>query len=474
MDHPEISSPPSIFERCRDVRQQLLGLISRMDDDGPQKAALSDTMERFMLWAGNLGAMRQPSSKLSLDQRLAKAPEVHGLICRHLDDIGEALDDLSSLLSGADSADADDFKVSYQDTEEDEPFDEAAMILEVVAEATNSLFRLGILVRKASPTDRFKRALQMSDTSFNDAFDIGYVREKYPKMRDSEKDWLATRLGRLISQRRLFIKYSRDHKVRLQFQEPTDGDLPEQLATQTERRSSKATTFHIDRLPVSVLAPPPETVPELEEEDADEVMSVMSTSTMSNSLSILRLPTLADLSVDGKPFECPICFTLQHFRREKAWRVHAFRDLKAYVCTAGASSQCNGEYFGDRNTWFEHELHHHRSNYACTLCSAHEPVSHDVFLHHMAVHHPQVSGHQLRAVEDVSRQLPAHLDVNDCPFCDDWADQIHQRSDPKGKRPAADSTFPDNPTLVSATRFKRHVALHHEQLAIFALPRMAE
>ncbi|KAK4212994.1 hypothetical protein QBC37DRAFT_464736, partial [Rhypophila decipiens] len=441
--------------RCRDVRQRFLALISRIDNDGPQKAALSDTVERLMLWAGNLGAMRQPSSKLSLDQRLAKAPEVHGLICRHLDDIGEELDDLSSLLSGADSPDADDFKVPDQDAEEDEPFHEAAMILEAVAEAINSLFRLGILVRKASPTDRFKRALQMSDISFNDASDIGYVRDKYPKMRDSEKDWLATRLGRLISQRRVFIKYSRDHKVRLQFEEPTAGDLPEQLATQTERQSSKATTFHIDRLP----------------EDADEVMSVMSASTMSNSLSVLRLPTLADLSVDGEPFECPICFTLQDFRREKAWRVHAFRDLKAYVCTAGGSSQCNGEYFGDRNTWFEHELHHHRSTYACTLCSAHEPVSHDVFLHHMTVHHPQVSGHQLRAVGDVSRQPPTHFDANDCPFCDDWADQIRQRADPKGERPATVSFPPDDPTLVSATRFKRHVALHQEQLAIFALPR---
>lgn len=437
-----------------------------------------------MLWAGNLGAMRQPSSRLSLDQRLANAPEVHGLICRHLADICEAVDDLSgTILAGPgskvkgdspDDDDDDDTEISDPDMESDEPFDEASMILEVIAEAISSLFRLGILVRKASPTDRFKRALQMSDTMFNDTFDIGYVREKHPKIRNSHQDWLPTRLGRLISKRRMFIKYSREHKARLEFDEPPPGDLPERQAAQTERQSSKATTFHLDQLPPSALAPPAENEAGPEEEDVDEVMSVMSASTMSNTLSVLKLPALADLSADGQFFECPICFTLQRFQREKAWRVHAFRDLKAYVCTAGGSDQCNGEYFGDRNTWFEHEMQHHRAQYACTLCHDQQPVSRDAFVSHVAECHPHLTSHQLKAVEDVSRHVPTHFDANDCPFCDDWAEQIRQRADPTGKRPVRPISSSNTTTMVSATRFKRHVALHQEQLAIFAVPRTVE
>ncbi|KAK3314614.1 hypothetical protein B0H66DRAFT_316092 [Apodospora peruviana] len=349
------------------------------------------------------------------------------------------------------------------------------MIVEVIGESITLLFRLGILVRKASPTDRFKRALQMSSAPFNESFDISYVTEKHPKMKDSGAGWLTTRLGRIISQRRLFIKYSRDHKVRLAF----DGAIPDQLATQTERQSSKASTFHLEQLPMSALASatPGTQMQQLEEEDVDDVMSVMSASTMSDNLSVLRLPSLADLSVDGKPFECPICFTLQHFHREKAWRVHAFRDLKAYVCTAGGPDQCESEYFGDRNTWFEHELYQHRSQYVCALCQDDQPVSRAVFRLHMAESHQQVPEQQVAAVEDLSRQTPTHFDAADCPFCDDWAEQIRQRADTKGKRPMvipAAASRAKSVTLVSATRFKRHVALHQEQLAIFALPRHTE
>lgn len=467
----------TIFERCLDTRRQFVDLLSKLEDHQVQKVVLSDSLERFMLWAGNLGAMRQPSSKLSLDQRLIRAPEVHGLIFQHVGDIHEAVGDLFGVLL-QDGAPEND----YQETlgpgpDAEEPFDEPGMLLEVIAEAISSLFRLGILVRKSSSTDRFKRALQMSDISFDDTFDIGYVSEKYPKMRDPEKGWLTSRLGRLISQRRLFIKYSRDHKARLEYQEPLRGEISEEHATQTQRQSSKATTFHLDRLPASVLAPSPpdlEDVPQLEEEDIDEVVSVMSASTMSNALSVLKLPALADLSADGQAFECPICFTLQHFQREKAWKTHAFRDLKAYVCTAGESDRCNEEYFGDRNTWFEHELYYHRAKYICAICQDQQPIPYSAFSQHMSANHPQVPGNHLRGIEEGSRRIPTYLNANDCPFCDDWAEQIRQNADPKGKRPVLPTHLSDSPCMVSTVRFKRHVALHQEQLAIFALPRMVE
>lgn len=277
-----------------------------------------------------------------------------------------------------------------------------------------------------------------TDTAFNDSFDIDYVKEKHPKMRDSQEDWLPTRLGRLISKRRQFIKYSRHHKVRLELD---DGD----------------------HLPPSALAPRTENEAEVEEEDADEVMSAMS-----NASSVLKLPALADLSADGDTFECPICFTLQTFQREKAWRVHAFCDLRAYVCTTRDSEQCDGEYFGDRDTWFEHELHQHRAQYTCTLCQNQQPLSSNAFKSHIAERHPQLDHHQLQAVEHVSRQTPIHFDANDCPFCNDWAEQIQQRADPRWK--SSSNTI----TMVSATRFRRHVALHQEQLAIFSVPRAVE
>lgn len=92
---------PSIASKSRDVRQRLVDLTSYLaghQHDGDdrvagQGATMLDALERFTLWAGNMGAMHSRPSKLSLDQRLAPAPEVHELVCQLLDDLAEALDD---------------------------------------------------------------------------------------------------------------------------------------------------------------------------------------------------------------------------------------------------------------------------------------------------------------------------------------------------------------------------------------------
>ncbi|KAK3390306.1 hypothetical protein B0H63DRAFT_538563 [Podospora didyma] len=346
-----------------------------------------------------------------------------------------------------------------------------------MAEPIKALFRLGILVRKTGgPTDRFKRALQMSSTTFIETTDINYVTDKHPKMGRACQGWLSTRLGRAIAQRRTFIKYSRDHKARLAFQAPVEPETRQQiLETWTELQSSKASTFHLDSLSTSPKAW--EGDDELPENEDDDV-SVMSASTMSHALSVLKLPQLAELSSDREPFECPTCYTLQSFQREKSWRVHAFRDLKAYVCTAGGSD-CDTDYFSDRNTWFEHEIRHHIAAYACTLCQGPKVTSQDNFRAHLVNEHHHFSEQQMETLQDVSRQIPSRFLAEDCPFCDDWGQRIHERQlkaqDPKGKWPSEPSTSDaqKTTTLVSATRFKRHVALHQEQLAIFAMSRAA-
>jgi hypothetical protein len=56
--------------------------------------------------------------------------------------------------------------------------DEAHQILEVILQSISSLFRIGILIRKAGPRDRFKRALQVPEFGFPESFDINYVRDK--------------------------------------------------------------------------------------------------------------------------------------------------------------------------------------------------------------------------------------------------------------------------------------------------------
>lgn len=201
--------------------------------------------------------------------------------------------------------DTEDF-IGFEDLR-DEASDEIHMNLELISESLRTLFRIGVLVRKAAPDNRFERALQSSKLAFLDAFDIDYVREKHPKLKAQEHTWLAERLGRGIAKRRQFVKYCRDHRARLALDEREVAD-----GATTVLQSSKATTLHPEKLP-------PTLIDEGEEEE-DDAVSFVSISTVTDGLSTLSLPRLTDLSETGEPFECPICFTLQSIKKEHVWR----------------------------------------------------------------------------------------------------------------------------------------------------------
>ncbi len=180
------------------------------------------------------------------------------------------------------------------------PLDEATIMLQIILESMRSLFRIGVLVQKSSPRDRFKRALKASQMPILASFDIDRVEQKHPKTRSTG---LATRLGGAIAKRRQFIMYCRDHRLHL----GTDEEDTKVLATATQRVSSKATTF----------VPQPDT---LQVEPEHDAVTTLTVSTISDSTSDLQLPRLADLCQNQEPFECPICFTLQSFQSESCWR----------------------------------------------------------------------------------------------------------------------------------------------------------
>lgn len=143
-------------------------------------------------------------------------------------------------------------------------------------------------------------------------------------------------------------------------------------------------------------------------------------------------------------------------------RLHAFRDLKAYVCTF-SDQKCQNELFDDRDMWFEHELHYHRSQYNCNLCGEGVFTSKSVFELHIELSHGSFAPDQMSMLVDTGRQVPSSINARDCPFCDEWAETIQFGRNGELKS-----------TAVSPTRFKRHVATHQEQLAIFSVPRSSE
>lgn len=186
---------------------------------------------------------------------------------------------------------------------------EVNLILAFMSQCLKALFRIGMLVRRATPRDRFERALQHSELAFSAQFDKSHIQQNYPKLDSKDSDWLACRLGGANAKRRQFIAYSREHQAKLEAK-ANDNTMD----AITIAQSSKATTFAI---------PGSSSATEFLHthlEAANDSVSLVSASTALDRDKKLRLPSLADLAKDGEHFECPICFNLQSFRGEKSWR----------------------------------------------------------------------------------------------------------------------------------------------------------
>lgn len=201
--------------------------------------------------------------------------------------------------AGVDSLEED--RVS--DTEDISREEQVNQELDMVSQCLKALFRIGILVRKSTPRDRFERALQQSELAFPAECDTNYVEERYPKLASKDANWLASRLGVANAKRRQFIHYVREATLEAEDMNPMADT------------SSKATTFVI---PGNLSKPILQERSPIEEED--DLVSLVSASTTFDNNSTLTLPSLSDLGPDGENFECPICFTLQSFKKEKSWK----------------------------------------------------------------------------------------------------------------------------------------------------------
>lgn len=137
------------------------------------------------------------------------------------------------------------------------------------------------------------------------------------------------------------------------------------------------------------------------------------------------------------------------------------------MCTLGGG-ECDAELFEDRDSWFEHELKEHRSQYSCILCKS-GGFSIVALQAHILKAHGNFSDAQIKILQEEGRENPTRYEARSCPFCDDWAEILLQKT--KSGIQSLDSM---QGILVNHSRFKRHVASHQEQLAIFALPRAKE
>ena len=84
--------------------------------------------------------------------------------------------------------------------------------------------KASIVIRDATPRDRFTKAVTSAKYPFIDFFDISHVGHRFPKLDIDSREWLRIRLGRANTQRRQYLKYCREHHEK--FHEPSDDFKP--------------------------------------------------------------------------------------------------------------------------------------------------------------------------------------------------------------------------------------------------------
>lgn len=107
----------------------------------------------------------------------------------------------------------------------------------------------------------------------------------------------------------------------------------------------------------------------------------------------------------------------------------------------------------------------------CKLCGCHYAAA-KLLEQHVINDHGPYSNDEIKSIIEHGKLVPSQLRAQDCPFCDKWALILSQRRHGTGGQ--APPSIQQADVLVPLTQFKRHLATHQEQIAIFALPRHME
>jgi hypothetical protein len=483
----------SVSEQCRSCLTALRNIDSALSKPGHESRRVShdqiiEEVDRFSLWTGNIGALHQPDSPMSIESRLREASDVLTHILSLLDDLGEVAHELLDIVTGErdgmralasqDQAEAGSNEDDAASSEEDEISEENELLQEISGTITR-LFRVSSLIRQAAPTDLFAKALSRSRYRYNDQFDIAHVGEKYPKLAIDEYAWLRARLGRAITQRRHYLSYIQDHREKLEgtishnmretsaAKSQVPVNQPLQAVKPRMDSASRPSTFFTK---ATTIVPERITPQMLVAEESDPEDDARSYTTISRSVdgdyetsTVVRIPALDDLrNGTRKEIECPFCFRMKKFKNERTWRRHVFSDLHSYVCTF---PECDAPYFGDINEWFRHEMQNHRVSYKCMLCKDKLFYHKEKYLAHVRRKHPDMlEDGEEQTVLDIARKPLEQIPAEQCPCCSEWVDRLKERG-VSASLPIIGDTLAVVPTV-----FKRHLASHLEQLALFAIP----
>jgi hypothetical protein len=267
---------------------------------------LKEACARFNIWKNNIGAHRK--GQASLDYRLRDASNLQKTVVDLLQDILSALKDVNGIVVGEtvpwdkkDPTEPSNDMISTTDFEgadPDEPQTELGQILSYVLDSIKCLLRLSISIKHPAPHDRFLRSANI-DTSPYEQYDINHVRSKFP----SSPEFLADRLGKANSKRRLYLKYREQHRQRLERDQGPDNQTVASSLPSAVRQSTVNIKDNLD-----------------EPQIRDDISMTSYAQTEAGPDTTLTVPKMPLEAENKEEFECPYCYTIVSVGNKKEWK----------------------------------------------------------------------------------------------------------------------------------------------------------
>ncbi|KAJ6036183.1 hypothetical protein N7540_000462 [Penicillium herquei] len=481
-----MTDPTSIADlssACKTIFSSIKRQLVLLDDGNNEEPLqgfshdeFADASARFRMWAENLGAFQK--NKSSLDYRVRQS-DLRIEILRLLKELRSSLEIFTgereqvTWYEGDDDSDEELSSSSTSDEQDDispTPDKVPVLVTEcsqrqvIIQDTIGSLLTLSILIYNSSRRNKFARSSR--EKEYDTRFDISHVAQCFPHA--SQNQALLEKLGKANAQRRQWLSYRKRHHSKItagvsrqnsvDLQSVTETEIPAQMLdsgflVSTLQIPSKVSTTEATTLRSQMHGYQAHD-PDIRDTFSESNFSFSMSSHVSHPFKLLPRPPRE--SADGRPFECPLCFTIVTLSGGDSWMKHVYEDLSAYVCTF---ENCATPLFDSRHDWFHHEMEVHRRQWSCPFCGELFTKSHDLKVHTESSHRDSLKHIDQASVLAIASQPLGHIPASSCPLCDYEATLRSRIGD-------FDSTM-----TVTPAKFRSHLGHHLEQLALFVLPR---
>ncbi|KAK3698106.1 hypothetical protein LTR37_017064 [Vermiconidia calcicola] len=437
--------------------------------------AVENAFDKYLLWAGNMGALHADDDTRSLGYRLRNATPVRKRICDILDELLQ-LQGSSSLRSEEPVATEQRFQLANVDVKLAQEIlglttsaeCQESWIFASLSDAVSRLFRVSKLIGRSTTSDRHAKAETAGDAKFDESYDTAHVKHKFVDAK--AESWLLDRLGKANTKRRQYFRYCQNHR------EWIAGGIHSkltmapnvQLGSNVHHRGSSYRTQPTPTLgskpsvmksAASTLGPVDLSAVDVGFDDTATVTTAVTNTYGDQDSRPLPVPKLVDIAESGTDFECPYCHTIQKFNGQRGWKAHVFTDLRPYICTA---KQCGLMMFDDRRAWEDHEMENHHRCWICQICGIDRFNCRDELISHVQQRHDaSLQGKRLDLLISTCSRPKEIFAKGACLLCD-WS---------QARLANKQMEVYDEFELVTRQHFLRHLGTHLEQIGLFSLPR---